>query len=84
MALASVVSTGLPLTSTVGLLIIQGPAIIGRQGIGVSTPSAAAVALATVGFAILWHMPNVAILAGLISSMVPAGIPLRTVAFAIA
>ena len=30
----------------------------GMQGIGVSTPYAAAVAEATVGFAIDWHIPN--------------------------
>ena len=36
----------------------QGAMTTGTQGIGVSTPIAAAVADATVGLAIDWHMPN--------------------------
>ena len=36
----------------------QGAGVLGMQGMGVSTPSAAAVAAATVGFATDMHMPN--------------------------
>jgi hypothetical protein len=51
----------------------QGAAITGVQGIGVSTPSAAAVALATAGFAWLEHIPNGSTFAGVIWTMVAAG-----------
>ena len=44
--------------STVGAPTIQGAAVAGTHGIGVSTPSAAAVAAATVGFAGDEHMPK--------------------------
>lgn len=37
---------------------IQGAIVVGMHGIGVNTPSAAAVAAATVGLAMLLHMPN--------------------------
>lgn len=37
---------------------IHGVPVTGVQGIGVSTPNAAVVAAATVGFAIELHMPN--------------------------
>jgi hypothetical protein len=36
----------------------QGAGVTGTQGIGVKTPSAAAVAAATVGFASDWHIPK--------------------------
>jgi hypothetical protein len=36
----------------------HGAVVIGMHGIGVSTPSAAAVAAATIGFAVDWHIPN--------------------------
>jgi len=38
---------------------VHGEVVTGRQGIGVNTPRAAAVADATVGFAIDVHIPNV-------------------------
>ena len=38
--------------------LAHGAAVAGRQGIGVRTPSAAAVAAATIGLAGLEHMPN--------------------------
>lgn len=44
--------------STVGAPGTQGAGVTGTHGIGVSTPEAAAVADATVGFAKLLHMPN--------------------------
>ena len=47
----------------------------GMQGIGVSTPMAAAVAEATVGLAIDWHMPKGMMLTiGLLSRMFPMGL----------
>jgi hypothetical protein len=54
--------TGPADSKTVGADGIQGAAMAGMQGIGVRTPSAAAVAAATVGFAGLVHMPNGTIL----------------------
>jgi hypothetical protein len=36
----------------------HGAVVTGMQGMGVSTPKAAAVALATIGLAMLWHIPN--------------------------
>ncbi len=61
---------------TVGDPGAQGAAITGMHGIGVSTPSAAAVAAATMGFAMELHMPNGAMLTmGLLSMMLAAGVP---------
>jgi hypothetical protein len=54
-------ATGPVVNNTVGLVGIQGAAIAGRQGIGVRTPNAAAVAAATIGLARLIHIPNMAI-----------------------
>lgn len=50
------------LSKTVGEPGTQGATVTGMQGIGVSTPNAAAVAAATIGFASEVHMPNGAIL----------------------
>jgi hypothetical protein len=52
-------SAGFPPTNTVGQPGIHGAGAFGTQGMGVSTPSAAAVADATVGLAGLEHIPNV-------------------------
>lgn len=46
------------LIMTVGDPGAHGAGITGKQGMGVSTPRAAAVALATVGFAKDVHMPK--------------------------
>jgi hypothetical protein len=55
---------------------IHGAGVTGTQGIGVKTPSAAAVAAMTVGFAVLWHIANGVILTiGMESSSVAAGVP---------
>jgi hypothetical protein len=43
---------------TVGAPGTQGAGVLGMQGIGVSTPKAAAVAAATIGLAIDMHIPN--------------------------
>jgi hypothetical protein len=72
-------SAGMPPMSTVGDPGAHGAAVTGTHGIGVSTPSAAAVAAATVGFAMELHMPNGMMFAmGLLSMMVAAGVPLST------
>lgn len=66
-------SAGLPPTITVGDPGAHGAAHAGTHGIGVSTPIAADVALATVGFARLLHIPKV--IGGFgISIIVAAGI----------
>ena len=57
MHLESVVAIGM-LASRTREAEIHGVPVTGMHGIGVSTPSAAAVAAATVGFAIELHMPN--------------------------
>ena len=58
MSMESLVRAGLPPINSFGLPGIQGPAIIGIQGMGVSTPKAAAEALATFGFEGLLHIPK--------------------------
>jgi len=59
-----------------GAIGIHGAGTTGTQGIGVSAPSAAAVAAATVGLASDWHMPNGAMFApGATSVMVATGRP---------
>lgn len=56
----------------------QGAGMTGTQGIGVRTPSAAAVAAATVGFAMDEHIPKGGMfLIGMLSIMVAAGAPTR-------
>ncbi len=52
------VSAGWPCTIHCGLPGIHGATIAGTQGMGVSTPCAAAVADATVGFDKVLHMPK--------------------------
>jgi hypothetical protein len=60
---------------TVGAPVIQGAGVAGIHGIGVSTPSAAAVAAATVGFAGDWHIPNgMTFTMGMWSMMLASGI----------
>lgn len=51
-------SAGIFLMSTVGEPGIQGEVVTGIQGIGVRTPSAAAVAAATMGLAMEEHIPK--------------------------
>ena len=59
---------------TLGTPVIQGAASDGKQGMGVSTPSAAAVAAATTGFAGHWHMPKVGTFTkGLLLTVFPKG-----------
>ena len=55
---------------------VHGAVVAGMQGMGVNTPRAAAVAEATVGFAMDMHIPKVGMLVmGIISMMVAAGVP---------
>src|ERR1700722_14365924 len=71
-------SAGMLAMSTVGAPGAQGAAVTGRQGIGVRTPSAAAVAAATIGFAGEEQTPKGGMLTiGLLSSMLAAGVPVR-------
>lgn len=73
-------SAGLPPTVTVGEPGTHGAATTGRHGIGVSTPSAATVAAATVGLAMLMHAPKGTMLtSGTLSMMVPTGVCPATV-----
>src|ERR1700757_4592151 len=51
-------SVGMLPSSTVGAPGTQGAGVFGMQGMGVSTPRAAAVAAATVGLAGDMHMPK--------------------------
>ena len=65
---------GLSAMSTVGDPGAQGAAVTGTQGMGVSTPRAAAVAAATVGLAMEEHMPKgMMFFMGTLSMMVAAG-----------
>lgn len=67
-------SAGMPPIMTVGDPGIQGETVAGTHGTGVRTPSAAEVAAATAGLAMLVHMPNGAMLTnGLWSMMFAAG-----------
>jgi len=43
---------------TVGAPGVHGPGVAGTHGIGVRTPAAAVVAVATVGLTRLWHIPK--------------------------
>ena len=69
-------SAGMLPISTVGAPGTQGATVTGIQGMGVSTPIAAAVAAITMGLAGLMHMANGGILSmGLLSMMLAAGVP---------
>src|SRR6478609_8259900 len=70
------VNAGMLPHSTVGEPGTHGAAVAGMHGIGVSTPSAAAVAAATVGLASDMHIPNGRMLTnGLLSMIVAMGTP---------
>jgi hypothetical protein len=57
-AMESLFKIGIFFIITVGLSGNHGDTVSGMHGIGVSTPSAAAVAAITIGFAILIHIPK--------------------------
>ena len=68
-------SAGNPATKHVGDPGTHGAGVTGIHGMGVKTPSAAAVALATVGLAMLVHIPNgMTFTIGILSMMFAAGI----------
>jgi hypothetical protein len=70
---------GMFLINTVAAPGVQGAAMTGMHGIGVSTPSAAVVAAATVGLLGVLHIPNGGMFTiGLLSMMVAAGAPAVT------
>src|SRR4051812_23986205 len=67
-------SAGMPPRSIVGDPGAQGAVVIGMHGIGVSTPMAAEVAAATIGLAMLMHIPNGRMFTmGLLSMMLADG-----------
>src|SRR5277367_5747386 len=67
-------------SSTVGAPGTHGAGVLGMQGIGVSTPSAAAVAAATVGLARDMHVPKgMMLVIGIWSMILASGTwPVRT------
>src|SRR6185369_10806110 len=68
-------SAGALSRSTVSAPAIHGEVVTGMQGIGVSTPIAAAVAAATCGLAMLWQAPNgMMFFMGMWSMMFAAGL----------
>lgn len=72
-------NAGILAIMTVGDPGAHGAAVTGMQGMGVSTPKAAAVAAATVGLAIDWHIPKGRMLTiGLLSIMLAIGIDVNT------
>jgi hypothetical protein len=76
-------SAGLLAINTVGEPGTHGAVVFGIHGIGVNTPSAAAVADATVGLAMDMHIPNGGMFSrGFMSMMVAAGILLHITLFA--
>jgi hypothetical protein len=69
-------STGMPPITVVGTPGAHGATVAGTQGIGVGTPSAAAVAAITAGFDGLLHIPNgMTLTIGTWSMIVAAGSP---------
>ena len=67
-------SAGMLPNKTFGVPVIHGVLVAGMQGIGVRTPSAAAVADATIGLLGVVHIPNGMILTmGLWSIIFAAG-----------
>ena len=72
-------SAGMFPMSTLGQPGAQGAAVAGMHGMGVSTPIAAAVAAATIGLAMDWHMPKGGMFTiGLLSMMLAAGVVAST------
>ncbi|HEX3683277.1 MAG TPA: hypothetical protein VHU83_12135 [Bryobacteraceae bacterium] len=79
MSLELLSSAGIPPMVTVGAPGAHGAGVTGMHGIGVRAPIAAAVAAATVGFAIELHIPKgMTFTIGLPSIMLAAGVPVIT------
>jgi hypothetical protein len=75
-SLQVLLSTGMPPITVVGTPGTHGATVAGTHGIGVGTPSAAAVAAITVGLDGLLHIPNgMTLTIGTWSMMVAAGSP---------
>jgi hypothetical protein len=75
MHLLVLLRAGMPRNKVVGDPGAHGAGMTGMQGMGVSTPNAAAVAAATVGLAIDWHIPNGMMLTiGTLSMIFAAGL----------
>src|SRR5471032_3469604 len=78
-SLEALLSAGRLPSRTVGEPGIHGALVMGMQGMGTSTPMAAAVAAATTGLASEVHMPNGRMLTmGLLSMMLASGIAVIT------
>jgi len=79
MSLQLLFTAGMFPTRIVGTPGTQGPAGTGVQGIGVNTPSAAAVAEATAGLAMLVHTPKGRMFTkGIVSMMFATGVEVST------
>jgi hypothetical protein len=77
--LLSLLRTGILPINIVGVPTTQGATVTGKQGMGVRTPKAAAVAATTIGFAKLVQTPNGVIFRnGLLSMILAAGILTNT------
>jgi hypothetical protein len=75
-------SAGAVLIITVDAPGAHGAGVKGTQGMGVSTPIAAAVAAATCGFDGLWHIPKgMMFFIGMLSKMFAAGTGLEFTSF---
>jgi len=82
MHLETLSSAGMFAISTVGAPGTHGAEVAGMQGMGVSTPSAAAVAAATTGLAGELHIPNgMMFIIGTWSMMLAAGGPSASTLF---
>ena len=76
-SLLFLVRVGKPWVDTMTLPGVQGATVLGTQGMGVSTPQAAEVAEATVGFAKERHIPKEGMLTmGLLSMMLATNMPI--------
>src|ERR1041385_3078000 len=72
-------SAGALPSSTVTAPGTHGAGVFGMHGMGVRTPRAAAVAAATIGFAIDMHMPNgIMLTIGTWSMMLASGVTVNT------
>jgi len=82
MSVETLSSAGMFASKTVAAPGVHGAVVAGMHGIGVSTPNAAAVAAATIGFAGDMHMPKGMMFSiGTISMILAAGISLVSIIF---
>ena len=83
MSVLELFNAGIFATNTVGDPGVHGAGKTGTHGIGVNTPNAAAVAAATVGFAMDMHVANVGILAGKLSIIFAIGMDVSVLFFGV-